>query len=562
MDGAVLPNPMHNPSGLRALRRPFVLSLLCVSVGCTGTIGGDDPSEPGGGDADGPTAEVLSQIGVSGARRLTATEYDATVELLLGVTGVDSELMLPEDLRSPFDNDYTEQKVSEALINSVELLAGQLAAEVIADASLRSKIVPCEPSGPADEACFRDFVASFGRRALRRPLAEEEIDRFVTALFGQASVTGDFWAAVDSALRAFLQHPEMLYRIEVGTPVDGEAGIARLTDWELAARLSFFLWGTTTPDWLLDQVEAGGLADTDGVRAAVDGLMADERALARLARFHSMWMGYEKLPHEAELSQAMQQETEELLRRVLFEEQSPWVDLLRAEETYLTPALASHYGLPEPSETGWVPYGDSGRRGLLSQGSFLSAVAKFDDTSPVQRGLLIRTRLFCQEISLPPPELMVNTDEPPEGPDPNACKDEQYVMWKTDGCKTCHSLLEPVGFGLENYDSAGRYREVEPGKPECAIDGSGKLEGVGEFTGPAELSDLMIEAGQIDACVAKQLYRFVVGRFELDEFDKTLVDAMVEAAQTGSADGELVFLNLVYDIATSDAYRHRREETL
>lgn len=546
---------------MRSLPLSMITCLLPigVAVACTGQLGGNDSSQTSG--PEGPSAEVLSQIAVSGARRLTAAEYDATIEALLGITDSNSELVLPEDLRSPFDNDYTQQQVSEALISSAELLAGNLAGQVIADPALRGQIVSCTPSGAGDEACFREFISSFGRRALRRPLAIEEVDRFAT-LLSHGVTANDFWVAVDSGLRAFLQHPEFLYRIEIGAPIEGEPGVFRLTDFELATRLSYFLVGATTPDWLLDQAEAGGLADAEGVRAAVDQLLADDRALARLARFHGMWMGYEKLPHEASLSEAMQLETQELLRRVLFEERGPWVDLLRAEETYVTPALATHYGLPEPDAEGWISYGDSGRRGLLSQGSFLSAVAKFTDTSPTQRGLLIRTRLFCQEISTPPPDLMVNTDEPPAGPDPDACKIDKYNMWQTDGCKTCHTLLEPVGFGLENYDSAGRYREHEPDRPECVIDGSGTLEGVGSFTGPTELSDLMIQAGQIDACVAKQLYRFVMGRFELDMFDRALIDKTVAAAQAGSSAGELIFLDLVYDIATSDAFRHRREEAL
>jgi hypothetical protein len=271
-----------------------------------------------------------------------------------------------------------------------------------------------------------------------------------------------------------------------------------------------------------------------------------------------MWLAYEQLPHAPEMADAMSQETMTLLERYLLEERRPWSDLLLAEESYLTTSLAEHYGLPAPDGgEGWVPYGDSGRRGLLSHGSFLSAVPKFEDTSPTQRGLLIRTRLFCQTINPPPSSLMVNTDEPPEAADPNACKTERYFMWKTDGCKMCHALMDPVGFGLENYDSAGRYREFEADRPECVIDGNGVLDGVGEFTGPAELGELMIQSGEVDACVATMLYRFATGRYQLGDHDEALIERLVENASGGEG---LEFTALVAELVSAEAFRYRREE--
>ena len=525
--------------------------VLSSAAACVGTIGGD-----GGTGAGAPSAETLNEIGVSGARRLTATEFDATVRDLYGVTVV-SELALPEDLRTPYDNDFTKQLASEALITAVESLAGDIAGEVVADPGLREAIVPCTPSGPDDAACFREFIVDHGRRAFRRPLSDEEIEGFM-GLLAHAEQAGDFWIAVDSAVRAFVQHPFFLYRIELGTPIAGIDGVFRLSDYELATRMSYLFVGSTTPDWLLDEAAAGSRATSVGVRAAAEKLLEDERALPAIARFHAMWLGYEKLPHAPALASAMQLETSSLVGRVVLDERAPWTDLLLAKETYLTAELAEHYGLPAPDgDEGWVPYGDSGRQGLLSQGSFLSAVAKFDDTSPTQRGLLIRARLFCQEIHSPPPDLMVDTDNPPTSPDPDACKADKYDMWKTDGCKMCHALMEPVGFGLENYDMAGRYREHEPNRPDCPIDGSGALEGIGSFEGPAQLSDLIVETGDVDACIAEQLYRFAAGRYALDGRDLALVSRVTDRA---SASDGLRFDRLLVELVSSEAFRHRREE--
>ena len=541
--------------------RPFALLALCSAAllgACVGEIStpGSGDDAPGGGST--ATQSALNEVGVSGARRLTAAEYDATVMDLLGIADPNSETALPEDLHSPFDNDYQKQLASEALINSADSLAAKLADQVTASTTLREKLVPCTPNAASDGVCFEKFLRSFGRRALRRPLTDEDVTRFMT-LLDHGTSAGDFWVAVNSALRAFLQHPELLYRIELGSAVSGKPGLFRLNDFEIATRLSYLLWGSTPPDSLLDAAASGKLSTASGVRAAAKDLLDDDRAKARVSRFHSMWLGYEKLPHSPELSADMQTETNALLDRVIFEHDSPWLDLLRSKETFLTPSLAEHYGLPAPAgnKPGWVSYGSSGRQGLLSQGSFLSAVAKFDDTSPTQRGLLIRTRLFCMEIHKPPPELKVNSDEPPAGPDPDACKADRYVMWKTDGCSSCHSLMDPVGFGLENYDSSGRYRDHEPDRPDCPIDGEGFVEGVGTFKGPAELSDRLIETGELESCVAKQYLRFSLGRYALDEHDANLLSRLVAVAEQS---GELSFETLMLELTGSESFRYRREE--
>lgn len=541
---------------IRGIRLTLPLAAL-VAASCIGKIGGG-----GDNDIDPSTVspEVANEIGVSGARRLTAVEYGTTVQDLVGVAPAGADLLLPTDDRTPFDNDFTKQIASQALIDGAELLAGEIAGQVAADPALRAAIVPCVPAGADDAACFRSFVETFGRRALRRPLTEEEITRFADHFMPHAAQANDFWVAVDSALRAFLQHPHFLYRIEIGEPVTGSPGLFRLGDFEVASRLSYLLWGSAPPDWLLDQAATGQLSDPARLREAAETMLADEHALRRISRFHAMWLAYESLPHAAALVSAMNQETDALLGRYLLEERRPWSDLLLAEETFLTTELATHYGLPPPDgDEGWVPYGDSGRRGLLSQGTFLSAVSKFEDTSPTQRGLLIRTRLFCQVINPPPPDLGVNTDEPPGAADPNACKEDRYTMWKTDGCKTCHTLMDPVGFGLERFDAAGRYREFEPDRPECTIDGQGTLEGVGEFTGPAELGQLMIQDGQVDGCVATMLYRFAMGRWKLDEHDEALLERLVTEAQGGES---LRFDAIIAGFVGSDAFRLRREEVV
>lgn len=520
--------------------------------------GTGDGSEGESGAATGvpndpPPIEVLERVGDAGMRRLTAVEYSAVVRDILGVD-VDAALLLPEDWRQPFDNDYTTQNASQALIDGAELLAADIAGLALEPAR-RDATVGCTPTGPTDAACFQDFLARFGRLALRRPLTDDELARY-GGLIAESEGTGDFYDAVDVALRAFLQHPEFLYRVEIGAPIDGVPDVFALDDYEVATRLSFLLWGSTPDDALLDRAAAGALSAPQGVRVAAEDMLLDPRAKERVGRFHALWLGYESLPHGAALSDAMHAETQALIDRVIFEDSMPWQDLLRSPETFVDATLAEHYGLPTPAGGGWVDYGDSGRRGLLSHGAFLSAMSKIDDSSPTKRGILIRTRMMCQIIPPPPPTVDVDMVEPEEG----TCKEDFYRQQhlSAPGCVSCHALMDPIGLGLENYDHTGAFREVENDDPSCEISGEGELDGQ-PFSGPAELSELLIESGALNRCVAEQLYRFAMGRSELAPVDAAFIDFIV--SENGTT-GDFDFASLMLAFVSDDAFRYRRNEAV
>lgn len=523
----------------------FAVMAAALSVtSCVGSIG-----DPGGEETGGPAGQT-QRVGVMGARRLTAVEYNRTVRDLLGEADAKAELVLPADRRTPFDNDLTLQTASQALIAGAEVLAADIAAKLVADEARRATVVGCEPTGPGDADCFEQFLRSFGRRALRRPLTDAEVTRFAT-LLAHGEAEGDFWVAVDSAIRAFLQHPAFLYRVEIGTPVPGEVGTFALTGHELATRMSYFLVGSTPPDWLLDAADAGELTTGEGARDAAQQLLETGEARGAVARFHALWIGW-----EATANPSMQIETNALLDRVIFADRGTFQDLLRADETYVDAALADVYGLPPPaSGFEWTKWGDTGRQGLLSQGAFLSLGAKFDDTSPTQRGLLVRTRLFCHVIQ--PPPAGVDIDQPPMGMDANACKIDRYDMSTREGCKGCHAQMDPIGFGLESYDSSGRYRETQKDRPDCPISGDGELSGVGAFNGPKELSDLLIQQPDLNECVVTHLYRFAMGRYELDQADLAFIEGLTAAA---APSGEIVVFDALLDFVSSPEFRMRRDE--
>jgi hypothetical protein len=516
------------------------LVALTSAAGCVGLIGGDDE------EVVPPAAEVA----VSGLRRLTIDEYNNTLRDLLGDNSRPGVLLLPMDARTPFDNDYAEQVASQALVEGAELLAADASARLLADPERRDTVVGCVPSGPDDEACFRAFIERFGRQAFRRSLTAEENDAYA-ALASMGVEQGDFYAAVDTAIRAFLQAPEFLYRVEVGTEV-GE-GVYKLSGVELASRPSYLLWGTTPNPWLIGEAEGGRLDTSRELEEVARLMLGDPRARVRIARFHELWLGYEMLPAPAELAVAMRAETQALLDRIVFEEQRPWHDVFLLEETWATGALAEHYGLTSSSEdASWVSYAGSERRGLLSHGTFLSVGASGSDTSPTLRGKAVRTRLLCEEIQPPPPD--VNVDA---GPASEAeCKIDRFAEHAEGGCASCHSQMDPVGFGLEQYDALGRFRAHEEGKPQCPIDGVGELVGVGPFVGPAGLGEVAVASGLLEPCVIEQLYRYAVGRGDLDDTDRAIVRDL-----TDEVGADMRFDELLLAIVSRPSFRFRRDET-
>jgi hypothetical protein len=354
-------------------------------------------------------------------------------------------------------------------------------------------------------------------------------------------------------LQSMLQDPEFLYRIEVGSPT-AQAGVFALDDYAVASRMAFLLWGTTPDGALLDRARQGVLSNPAERKKLAAQMLLDPKAREQMHRFHAMWLGYRAIPQDAALTAEFNQETTALIDRVVFDEKRNYLDLFTMDESRLTPTLAALYGLPAPAgASSWVKYGDSGRAGILSHGSVLAAFSKFSDTSPTQRGILVRTRLLCETIS--PPPANVDVDHPP-GEGASVCKQDRYAAHRSGSCATCHSRLDPVGFGLENYDIAGRYRTHDNGLDQCAIDGHGNLEGYGTFKGPAELGRLLVSSKVLESCVVSQLYGFAVGR-KLTSDESEAVAALLEWFKSGKYALDQLLLAYV----ESPAFTLRREPT-
>ena len=276
------------------------------------------------------------------------------------------------------------------------------------------------------------------------------------------------------------------------------------------------------------------------------------RAAQQLERLHAQWLSYETIPAPGNLPELLATETGARLRRVVLEERRPWLEIFTFPETYVDAELANHYGLtPPPGEAGWVAYAPDGRRGgILSHGSYLSGYTNFGDTSPVLRGRDVLHRLLCREIPPPPPD--VNSAEPPEFGGPDACKSEIFAMRDVAECAPCHGLIDNIGFGLENYGPYGEWRDHEPDRPDCPIDGAGAVDGTESFQGAAELGRMLAESGEVQGCFVDHFFRFAVGRPIAPQDAKTVATLRHHFEGTGTD-----FADLLLALASSEAFRYR-----
>jgi hypothetical protein len=502
----------------------------------------------------GGTASVPPEASGDLVRRLSRTELDNTLRDWLGDASNPASRLLAEDEFAPFDNGASLQRASAALVESLELLAADVAARVLGQAELRARVMVCEPTGLEDDVCFDRVVAELGRRAYRRNFSAAEVARYrplLELVRGQGAAVGaTFDTAVGLVLRSLLQDPEFLYRIEVGTPVGPL--VHRLDGFEVATRLSYLLWGSTPDDALLSAAGQGELETSAGRQAQAERLFADGQARVQWNRYHAMWLGYRAMPHPAELAARFTSETEQLVERAVFGA-APYASLFQSSDTYLDEALATHYGLTAPVGGGWVTYPqESGRAGVLSHGSVLSGFSKFSDTSPTQRGIFVRSRLMCDPIAPPPP--VVDVDQPPMSAESN-CKEARYASHREIvSCRVCHEGLDLVGFGLEAFDIAGRFRSHDDGKPECAISGQGQLPALGAFNGPRELAEKLTAAGELEHCAVSHFLRYAEGRPQGAADEARLGELLQAFVQQGGA-----FKDLVRAYVAREEFGERRE---
>jgi hypothetical protein len=428
----------------------------------------------------------------------------------------------------------------------------------------RQRILTCSPAGAAEEEpCAKRILTTLTRRAYRRPVTDADLASPLK-FYREGRKDGGHEAGLEMALRAVLVSPEFLFRVE-HDPAGLPAAAYRVSDLQLASRLSFFLWSSIPDDELLDAAGRGKLHDPAVLERQVRRMLADSRSGSLVTNFAGQWLYLRNLDSshpdmrafagfDDNLRQAFRQETEMFFESILREDRS-LLDLLSANYTFLNERLAKHYGIPNV-------YGSRFRRvtfengemrgGLLRQGSILTVTSYATRTTPVIRGKWILSNI----LGVPPP--------PPPGPVP-ALKERDAVSnagsmrermaehRANPACAGCHSLMDPVGFSLENYDAVGRWRSADDGKP---IDASGGLPDGSKFDGVAGLEKALLARPEVFAgTFTEKLLTFGLGR-GVETYDAPAVRAVVR----GAAARDYKFSAFILGIVNSTPFQMRRSQ--
>lgn len=509
--------------------------VLVVLTACTGTIEDSARGPAAGADGQGATADPNRPDSVGNVpgdpdaagplplRRLTRVEYDHVASALLG-----KQVSLGKTF--PSEPTGSSGFATPGQMSDVDASLYGRAAEDLANALTAdlSRILPCSTSlsdVAEEDTCIGELLRSFGTRVYRRPLSESEVADHLS-LFGavrRGELAYDFTGATRVLLTAMLQAPDFLYHWETDPKeVNLENGAVRLDPYQIASRLSFFLWQSMPDDTLLSAAAEGRLANEAQVEAEARRLIDDPRALDGIASFFPQWLrldailGAERDPtlypeFGPSLTSAMTQEVFDLARHLTIDTEGTLPDLLTTRLSFVNGELATLYGVEGvAADRTEMRMLDETRAGLLSRAAVLTVGSNAYEGDPTKRGKLIREQVLCQTLAAPPPGI------PPLPPPSDLTIRERHEQHVADpACNGCHRLTDPIGFGFGNFDAIGRFAELEQGAP---IDASGQVTNLdGEspsFVGSADLATLLSQSDEVNECFLKQWFRFAMGRKE------------------------------------------------
>ena len=481
----------------------------------------------------------------------------------LGVTFVKSPSALLETKRQPYNarfNMHRHPRISPAIYQVS--INGPYAAKGPGDTPSRRRIFISKPTKPEqEETCAKEILSTLMRRAYRRPVTEPDLEKPME-FYRKARADEGFEAGIETALSVILVSPQFLFRVE-----QDPAGVApetgyRIAELDLASRLAFFLWSSIPDDELLDAAVRGDLGKPDVLENQVRRMLADSRSRNLVSNFAGQWLYLRNLESftpdlrlfpdfDDNLRQAFRQETELFVESILREDRSV-LDLLKADYTFLNERLAKHYGIPNV-------YGGhfrrvaldpkSNRGGLLRHGSILAVTSYATRTSPVIRGKWVL-------------ENLIGTPPPPPLPDVPALKDntvsanlsvrERLAEHRANvQCASCHNMMDPVGFSLENFDAVGRWRTLDEGKP---VDASGGLPDGSKFTGVGGLEEGLLNRPEVlVATLTEKLLTFALGR-GVEPCDGPAIRKVVREAQAA----DYRFSSIIVGLTRSTPFTMRK----
>jgi hypothetical protein len=513
-----------------------------------------DPADPL--PADVQALCVTPAVSPSPMRRLTHREYANAVRDLLAAEKT-PELGLSHDTESGLFDTTANQLVSSLLADEYLDAASELAEGLDV-----SRLLGCDPAA-ASASCARDFIGNFGRRAYRRPLTADERTRLDT-LYESTRAASDATTAVRAVVAATLASPHFLFRPEWGSEPAKIPDALRASPFELSTRLSFLLWSSLPDDELLDAAEADELSTDAQITAQAERMLSDPRAREATFDFYEQWLGLRALANSSKdrsiypqfddaLRGAMREESKRFVEHVIWEDDAKLDTLLTAPYSFVNGPLAALYGVDAPSAPdsfAKVTFDDEPRRGVLTQASFLTAYASTDTSSPVKRGRWVRTRMFCQELPEPPPGIPAL----PDFKEGQSTRERLGAHTADEKCAGCHRKIDPIGFGLEEYDGIGAFRSEDHGKP---VDAAGELLSTdvdGTFQGAVELSAMLASSAEVSDCAVSQWFRYSQGRREGKDDTCTLA-VLQSSFRRGGGD----LREFLVDLVKSDSFALYRE---
>jgi mono/diheme cytochrome c family protein len=520
------------------------------------TVGGDADNAMSAANA----ADIIKALDTRLATRVTigAGPHDVAVAFVKRTSAAGGSRLQPF-LRTTIDaGDHT----GLPHIASVTI-TGPFNATGPGETPSRRRIFTCRPTAAEETTCAKTILTTLGSRAYRRPMTRAESDRLMT-LYRTGREQGGFEKGIEFGLRGILANPKFVYRAErdPGTVTPGST--YRIDDYELASRLSFFLWSSIPDDELMSVAGRGRLRDAVVLEAQVRRMLKDPRAESLVKNFAGQWLQLRNLrsasPDREEfpdfddnLRRSFQRETELFFDSIIRENRSV-VDLLTADYTFVDERLAKHYGIAGVygSHFRRVKLVDDARRGLLGQGSVLTITSHGNRTSPVVRGKWVLDNLLGTPPPPPPPNV------PPldegEGVAPKAMRERMEQHRRSPACANCHKIMDPIGLALENFDAVGAWRTVDSGTP---IDASGQLSDGTAIDGPVSLRNALLRRREVFVrTVTEKLLTYALGR-SVDFSDMPTVRSIVREAGRD----EYRWSSIVLGVVTSAPFQVRTTPT-
>ncbi len=551
-DASQITNAINSISNMSILKNKFTAAQISAIANAL-SIGGTGPTPTT------PVACDTSKSAPAPARvwKLTNLQYNNTIKDLLGISTPLADQFERDSTGAGFRGGAKDSYVSQILAEQYETAARSMATSLTSNLTT---LLPCTPADANNEVCVTNFISSFGKKVFRNPPSSAQRTAYLNLYRTGKSTSG--LVGVQMVIEAMLQSPDFLYRFELGA--EGSPGpVVTLTPYEVASQLSYLFWNAPPDATLIAAADANALSTQAQISAQADRLMQNAKARDMMADFFAQLFTLDSLgavsknttqypAFTSDLKKDFSEETKAFVKHVVFDSTGTMDELFSANYSFVNSRLASVYGVSGVSGTALqkiaMPAGQ--RSGLLTQGAFLTLNATDVTSNPVLRGAFVREKLLCQQMPPPPPNV---SDTPPTASNLFTTRDRYAEHSKNQTCYQCHRLMDPIGFGLENFNAIGGYRTQENG---YTVDSSGEINNLSVpsiyYKGPIELGKAIGSSADVANCMSTQVFRYVMGR-NMEEIDQ----CSAQKVQQDFSSSNRKILTIFQSLTTTDTFTKR-----